>query len=113
MLLTAPAVVWIAWTGAALALLACALTVRLWLLTSRAAAKVRSIASLSAELAETSAAVVGLAGTVKRLSGRQAVWDHRARKRAENDEADLSTVTDKNELRRRVGIVPGKPAPHR
>lgn len=112
MLLTVHAAAWIALTASALALLACVLTVRCWLLTSRAAAKVRSTVSLSAELAEISAAVTGLAGTVKRLSGRQAVWDHRHRKRAGEDE-DLSEITDKHELRRRVGLVAGKPAPHK
>jgi len=112
MSLTVHAAVWIASTACVLAVLACALTVRLWLLSSRAAAKVRSTVSLNAELAEISAAVTGLAGTVKRLSGRQAVWDHRARKREES-EADLSTITDKAELRRRLGLVPGKPAPHK
>jgi hypothetical protein len=112
MSLTALAAVWIASTAAALALLACVLTVRIWFLASREVRKLRSIASLSGELAEISAAVTGLAGTVKRLSGRQAVWDHRARK-SDAAEVDLQAVTDKNELRRRVGLVAGKPAPHK
>lgn len=65
--------------------------------------------SMQGELAEMHDTLTKLAVTVKRIAGRQAVWDHRAGK----GEPDLQQVTDKNELRRRVGLVPGHPAPHK
>lgn len=112
MLLSVQFAAWSAFLACGVAVLACVLTVRSWLSASREVRRLRSIVSLQAEMAEISAAVTGLAGSVKRLSGRQAVWDHRDRKKAA-EEADLSQIKDKNELRRRLGIVPGQPAPHK
>lgn len=101
----------IAWAACIGALLACALAVRSSRSAWRAAREVRSMHSIQAELVELTDSVNKIAGTVKRISGREAVREHYQRKT--QAEPDLGTVTDKRELRKLVGITPGKPAPHK
>lgn len=109
MSLTALSAATIACLASLLALLACALSVRSSRSASREAAKLRSMNSMQGELAEMHEALARISVVTKRLAGRQAVWDSRAKPA----EPDLQSVTDKNELRRRVGLVPGQPAPHK
>lgn len=65
--------------------------------------------SLQAELVEMHDTIGKMSATMKRISGREYVRQHR-----ENvAESDLQKITDKAELRRRVGLVAGHPAPHK
>lgn len=105
----APYAVWIALGACALAVLACVLTVRAYFWTSREVRKLRSIHSMQGELVEMHDALTKVTLVVKRIASRQTMQD----RRAVQPELDLQSVTDKAELRRRIGLVPGKPAPHK
>lgn len=96
----------IALVASVLAVLACVLSVRASRSASRTASEMRSMLSMQGELAEMHEVLAKLAVTVKRIAGRQAVTDHRERKGEQRE------ATTKEELRRQLGLVPGKPAPH-
>ena len=73
--------------------------------------RMRSMSSLQNEVSEIRDAQSKTFAMLKRINSREAMRDVRAA-RESAPSTELQTITDKAELRRRLGMVPGKPAPH-
>lgn len=101
--------------AALLAMIACAATVFAWWRTSALASQVRGTISLQGELIEIRDYVAKIDAWAKRINAREIMAERRdpttgqaTSVRNASDAGDL-----KNELRRRAGLLPGRPAPHR
>jgi hypothetical protein len=96
----------------AISLIACVLAAFFSYRASAAARKVRSMTSLQGELVEIRDYLSKLDAWAKRISQRDTMRERRA---AERDESStrVSSVSDKDELRRRAGLRAGQPARHR
>lgn len=98
-------------------LIACAAAAFFSYRASSAAKKVRSMISLQGELVEIRDYLSKLDAWAKRISQRDTMRDRRASAR-EHDESSTPVsgnngTTNKDELRRRAGLVAGQPARHR
>jgi len=102
-----------------LALLAgvfCALSALFMSRSLQAAHRMRSTASTLAELSEIRDYMGKIDAWAKRINAREANTESRAR-RADGtllpkSSGDVSTLTDKDEIRRRIGLVAGRVAQH-
>lgn len=95
----------------AITLIACAVAVFSTSRALSAAKKLRSMSSLHAELVEIRDYMSKLDAWAKRINSRDAMRDRRAAQRDESSTL-VSSGNDKDELRRRAGLVAGKPARH-
>jgi hypothetical protein len=105
----------VAIAAALVATIACAISVFATWLTSRAAAKVRSMISLQGELIEIRDYVGKLDRWAKRINAREVMHERRGVENSSNASSHSRTGSvseTKDELRRRAGIVAGRPAPH-
>jgi hypothetical protein len=101
----------------ALSLIACAVAVFSSFRASSAATKLRSMTSLQGELVEIRDYLSKLDAWAKRINQREVMRERRA-SQTEPDESSTSASgpekpTNKDELRRRAGLVAGQPARHR
>jgi len=101
----------------ALSLIACAVAVFSSFRASSAATKLRSMTSLQGELVEIRDYLSKLDAWAKRINQREVMRERRASAN-EPDESSTSVSgpekpTNKDELRRRAGLVAGQPARHR
>lgn len=94
----------VAMTAAAISVFAC------WR-SSKSASKLRGMSSLHAELLEIRDYCAKVDAWAKRINAREVMAARRSPPAA-SDELDLGGTMSKAELRRRVGLVPGRPAPH-
>jgi hypothetical protein len=96
----------------AIAVLLCVATVCAAYIALSAAKRVRSTISMQGELNEIRDYVAKLDQWAKKVNARLTMRERRA---AERDESSppVSSVSDKDELRRRAGLVAGQPARHR
>jgi hypothetical protein len=111
-------VLFVAIAAALLAMIASAISVVAWRGTSKAAAKLRSMTSMQGELIEIRDYLVKVDAWLKRISQREVMRERREDARSNEAgrgkfslPASGATLT-KDELRRRAGIVAGRPAPH-
>lgn len=108
-----PVAAYVASVSAVICAAACVLAVWSSWRASIAAKKLRSMTSLQSELLEIRDYMAKLDAWAKRINAREST---RARRESERGESSThaSTVNgaDKNELRRRAGLVAGKPARH-
>lgn len=84
-----------------------------WKKSRQAARELRSLTSMQGELHEIRDYVTKIDAWSKRLNARLLRREERDAKADTLSEGELSRMTDKRELRRRLGIVPGQPLPHR
>jgi hypothetical protein len=104
----------VAITLVAIQAILCATTVCAALVAWSAAKKLRSTTSMQGELREIREYVEKLDHWAKRINARETMRERRAAERVESSTpVSTSNVTDKDELRRRAGLVAGKPARHR
>lgn len=96
----------------AISLIACVLAAFFSYRAWREARKVRSMTSLQGELVEIRDYLSKVDAWAKRISQRDTMRDRRAAER-EGSSTPVSSVSDKDELRRRAGLVAGQPARHR
>lgn len=93
----------------------CALTAGFSVSALSAARKIRSLSSLQGEIAEIDSSVQTLIGVIRRIEGRQTARLGREKKEvaaAAPEHVTPTSLMDKAELRRYVGLTPGRPAPH-
>jgi hypothetical protein len=105
--------------AATVATIACALSVFAAWRASQWASALRSMISLRAELLEMRDYVGKVDAWAKRINAREVMSERRdaaksngARPTASSPRAFSSAAESKDELRKRAGIVAGKPAPH-
>jgi hypothetical protein len=105
--------------AASVAMIACALSVFAAWRASSLASSLRSTTSLLAELHEIRDYVAKLDKWAKRINAREVMSERRGdgtfngvRPTGSSKRASLSAVESKDELRRRAGIIAGRPAPH-
>ena len=105
--------------AASVAMIACVLSVFAAWQASRWASQLRSMTSLLAELHEIRDYVAKLDKWAKRINLRDQQRERSddgtfsaARPTASSKRVSLSAVESKDELRRRAGIIAGRPAPH-
>lgn len=100
--------------SALLALLACVTAAFFASKASRVASSLRSMNSLQGELIEIRDHLDKVNRWAKRLNARETMTEHRAThgRPPKQSSIDVSGVTDKDELRRRAGLVAGQPARH-
>ncbi|HEY3496422.1 MAG TPA: hypothetical protein VGK73_17100 [Polyangiaceae bacterium] len=79
---------------------------------SRSAKKLRSTISMQGELHEMRDYLAKLDAWAKRINSRETMKARRAAEREESS-TPVSSVSDKDELRRRAGLRAGEPARHR
>jgi hypothetical protein len=103
----------VAITLVAISAILCATSVCAALVAWSAAKKLRSMNSMQGELREIREYVEKLDHWAKRINARETMRERRAAERVESSTPVSSNVTDKDELRRRAGLVAGKPARHR
>lgn len=103
---------YVAAVSALLALGACALTVFYASKASRAASVLRSMSSLQDELIEIRDHLVKVDRWAKRIHQREVMTERRASEREQGKSSQLAFTNDKDELRRRAGLVAGHPARH-
>ena len=77
-----------------------------------AAKKLRSMTSLAAELIEIRDYMARIETWAKKIQMRETTRERRQRESAASL-TPVSTLSDKDELRRRAGLVAGQPARHR
>jgi hypothetical protein len=104
---------------ASVAMIACALSVFAAWRASSSASKLRSMTSLLAELHEIRDYVAKLDRWAKRINAREVMSERRGdgtfngeKPTASSKRVSTSAAESKDELRRRAGIVAGRPAPH-
>ena len=91
---------------------ACAVSVTAAWSAYRSAKKVRSTISMQGELHEIRDYMGKLDQWAKRINSRETMTARRAAERGESS-TPVSSVSDKDELRRRAGLRAGHPARHR
>jgi hypothetical protein len=94
---------------ALLATICCAFCAFAWWKVSATATSLRSMSSTLAELHEIRDYLQKIDAWSKRINSRLVMQERRESPMNQG----ISGVTDKAELRRLAGIVPGRPAPHR
>lgn len=98
--------------SALLALGACALSAFYALRASRAASALRSMSSLQDELIEIRDHLVKVDRWAKRIHQRDVMTERRASEREPGKSSQLAFTNDKDELRRRAGLLAGHAARH-
>ena len=108
-----PSVAFAVWLSAAISVVACVMAAWSSWRASIAAKKLRSMTSLQGELHEIRDYMGKLDAWAKRINARDTMRERRE-KELDGSSTPASTLngTDKNELRRRAGLVAGKPARH-
>lgn len=82
--------------------------------SAQVAAALRSATSMQGELHEMRDYLGKIEQWSKRINARLAMQERRESSASSTSSStNLAGLTDKAELRRRLGLVPGKPAPHR
>lgn len=104
----------VAVVSALLALLACVMAAFFASKASRAASNLRSMNSLHGEILEIRDHLDRVNRWAKRINTRESMSEYRAThgKQPKPSSVDVSGITDKDELRRRAGLVAGSPARH-
>jgi uncharacterized protein (DUF934 family) len=100
----------------ALTLIACAAAAFFSYRASSAARKLRSMTSLQGELVEIRDYLSKVDAWMKRNHQREVMRDRRASANEQNESSKAASgpaETNKDELRRRAGLVAGQPARHR
>lgn len=101
--------------SAIMATIACAGSAFAWWKSSELARGMRSTSSALAELLEIRDYMAKLDAWSKRINGRLVNQERRSTEsqRQSTDSAMPSAMLTKDDLRRRAGMIAGKPAPHR
>ena len=99
---------------ALLGALFCAASAYFWWRASREVTKVRSTISMQGELAEIRDYMAKMDRWAKRINAREVMQEHRDPDSGQRkpSSARVSSIGDKDELRRRAGLVAGQPARH-
>jgi hypothetical protein len=92
----------------ALSILACAASVYAWWRSSTLASRLRSMSSMQGELLEIRDYLGKVDAWAKRINAREVMNERRGIAPEHSGQ-----VASKDELRRRAGIIAGRPAPHR
>lgn len=100
-----------------LAVMCCVFCAFAWWKVSGMVTKLRSMSSALAELAEIRDYLTKIDAWSKRLNSRLVMQERNRQpakeSAADEPELDLQHTTDKRVLRRALGIVPGRPLPHK
>lgn len=108
-----PVAAYVGLASAVICVAACALAVWYSWRASIAATKLRSMHSMQGELIEIRDYLAKLDAWAKRINARDSTRERRANARDESlTPASIHPITEKDELRRRAGLVAGKPARH-
>ncbi|HEY3498616.1 MAG TPA: hypothetical protein VGK73_28190 [Polyangiaceae bacterium] len=103
----------VAFASAIVATLSCVLAVWSAFRASAEAKKLRSTTSTLAELAEIRDYMGKVDAWAKRINARETMRERRAAEREESSTLVSGAANSKDELRRRAGLVAGRPARHR
>ncbi len=104
---------YVGWLLVAICVASCASSAYFAWRASTAAKKLRSMISMQGELNEIRDYMGKLDAWAKRINQREVMRERRANESAESSTpASIHGINDKDELRRRAGLVAGKPARH-
>lgn len=104
---------YVGWLLVAICAALCALTAWCSWRACTAARKVRSTTSMQGELHEIRDYMGKIDAWAKRINARETMRERReSEPAASSTRASIRSVSDKDELRRRAGLVAGKPARH-
>jgi hypothetical protein len=101
---------YVALGAALLAMICCVFCAFAWWKASGMVTRLRSMSSMQGELVEIRDYLVKLDAWSKRLNSRLVMQD---RRQAPTPMSPMTSGDLKQQLRERVGLVAGKPAPHR